>query len=167
MKKAIKMMIFATVLLFTAFLSGQSDLKTPTADEARITCLTLERLLGIASHEDQAADSLALSRAYKLALRYVPDGSSLRDATDYVEDFDHKNHALEAQLASGKGGGFTHRTANDLAELGPDDEHRAAVIIVGKGDTYQVMHSDLDPATISKMMLDTGKAFARAGGRAR
>jgi len=167
MTTSFKVLIFSAGFLCAAALTGQSGPKTPTAEEARTTCLTLERLLDIAAREEKAADAAALSRAYKFSLKYVSDSSSLKDATAYVQEFDGKNPSLLATYTykPAKGGGFTNRTVDDVAELSGDDEHKSAVIIVDKQHDFQVMHSNLDANALGKIMLEHGGAAGVSAGK--
>ncbi|HET9283139.1 MAG TPA: hypothetical protein VFR24_14360 [Candidatus Angelobacter sp.] len=166
MKTISKLATTAVASLFAVMLIGQTTSKTPTSQEAKTTCITLRNLLEIAAREDHAADAAALSRAYKLAVQYVSDSSSVQAQTKWVQRFDGANPDLAEVYVPTKGG-FNNRTIDDVAKLGNDDEHKAAVIIVDKDHAYEVMHSDLDAHALNQLMMTQGRGVGIATGNGR
>jgi hypothetical protein len=161
MKPIIILIVAGVVCIFAVLLFGQT---VPSPDEAKTTCITLVRLLNIAQQQHKAADSAALSQAYKIVRGYA--GSSDLGVDDTaVATFDHSNPQL-ADFYTPRhknGGGYNNHTIDELSALDAADEHKAAIIVIDKNHNIERFHSDMDAATVNNMLTNVQGMHAVSG----
>jgi hypothetical protein len=172
--KEITILVIAGILcVFAVVLFGQT---VPPAADAKTTCITLARLLDVAQRQGNAADSAALSQAYKIARPYA--GSlDLKVDDKFVAAFDENNQELKASKIygpfrgggggynNGGGGGYNNHTIDEFSGLYSTDEHKAAVIVIDKDHRIDRFHSDIDAAAVTNMLNHTEGMHSFSGGK--
>jgi hypothetical protein len=144
-------------------LHGQITVATPTNDEAKATCLTLERLLVTARNDNRVQDAAALSLAYSLARKYVTDPSSVKGADDYIQFFQsHVNlAAVSPPTPTTTSGGITWMPP--MGDMASDQNHKSGVIVYGNNGSMENLHLTMDKDSVTNLLKANGAVAAETG----
>jgi len=176
MDRSLAVGILITVLVGSSALRGAGRAKTPTSADAISACLTLERLASVATDANEPGDVAALYRSYEIVRKYVAaqDGATLQAADAYMSALQQQNPLITSLSVGTPGvagtgkssGGFTQdkpeqeSIQGSLNGLSTDDAHASAVIVIGKDQSYTLLHSDMNAATVTKTLTDRGAVRA-------
>lgn len=143
----------AAILVITGFIAGYA---TPaiSKDDARITCLTLERLMDMALDRHDANGAAALYQAYEIARTHAEE-PSIHQADMYMQEAVKENPVFIAPV-TGNGGGFRNRTVDDAAAINDDPDHQTAVIVVPKIGEAQTYHLNLNAKQFEERVEQQG-----------
>ncbi len=160
MKMLLALVVCACLYLTVAALHGQPTDATPTNEEAKSACLTLEHLLVIARNNNQAQDAAALSLSYGVVRKYVTDAPSVKVADEYVQYFVSSHPDLAGPLSSKPKGGFTW--IPPVTDLASDQKHQTGAIVYGRNGSTENLHFALDKDSVVRLLKDNGAVAAEA-----
>lgn len=141
------------MLVILAFVAGYAA-PDISRDDAKVTCMTLERLTDAALNRHEAKEAAALYQAYEIARGYA-DEPSIHPADVYMQEAARENPILMTPV-TGNSGGFRNHTIDEAAAISNDPDHQTAVIVVPKTGEAQVYHLTLNAGQFEQRLAQQG-----------